>query len=215
MHTALGDEWSGSSAVIPGLLLAVAVVVDSTAAPPRSVERLDSRVGISATPVQDSTDAKPRPRSIAISDSYDWKFRAHRIGSYFIIPLFAAQYAMGSELLEQKEDVYFGRRTESVNGTLRTAHLATAIGVGTVFLANSVTGPMLLYENRGNQHNRKLRLAHAAMMLAADAGFVATGIMGRRALEQTPDYARKHRQVALGSIGVATTSAAMMWIFNR
>ncbi len=196
-------------------LLAAAAVVDSAAAPAMPAEGLDARVGIAPAPVEDSTGARTRPRTVAISDSYAWKFRAHRIGSYFIVPLFAAQYVMGSELLEQKEDVYFGRRTESVNGTLRNAHLATAIGVGTLFLANSVTGPMLLYENRGDSHNRKLRITHAAMMLAADAGFVATGIMGRRALEETPDYARRHRRVAIGSIGVAAASAAMMWIFNR
>lgn len=194
-------------------LLLASSLGDSLPAPP--AERLEGRIGMSVPMIEDSTGSRPRPRAVGISDSYGWKFRAHRIGSYMIVPLFAAQYAMGSELLDQKEDVYFGRRTEGVNGTLRTAHLATAIGVGTVFFANSITGPMLLYENRADSHNRKLRIAHSAMMLAADAGFVATGIMGRRSLNERPDYARKHRRVALGSVGVATASAAMMWIFNR
>ena len=166
-------------------------------------------------PTLDSTGRRARPRAIEVGDSYGWKFRTHRIGSYLIVPLFAAQYAMGSELLKQKEDVYLGTRKESVNSTLRAAHLATAIGVGSVFLANTATGVMLLYENRSDPHNRGLKIAHSALMLIADGGFVATGVMGRRALEETPAYARRHRQVALGSIGVATASAALMWFLNK
>lgn len=212
--------------MIATFLLAAAVALgDSTAAAGALVTVTGSADSLFAVPNQpasvtkylagDSTVPRPRPRAIQISDSYGWKFRTHRIGSYLIIPLFAAQYAMGSELLSQKEDVYLGRRTESVNSTLRKAHLATAIGVGTVFIANTATGAMLLYENRSDPANRKLKIAHTALMLIADAGFTATGVMGRRALEETPSYARRHRRVALSSIGVASVGAAMMWIFNR
>lgn len=210
--------------MIPALLFAAVVGVgDSTTAPGISSDKsaLDS-VTTASDPAamvlrvsSDSTRPRPRAHSIEVSDSYGWKFRTHRIGSYLIIPLFAAQYAMGSELLTQKQDVYFGRRKESVNATLRNAHLATAIGVGTVFLANTATGAMLMYENRHDPHNRGLKIAHTALMLIADGGFAATGVMGRRALEETPAYARRHRRVALGSIGVATASTAIMWIFNR
>lgn len=205
-----------AAAVALGDSTAAARVADATALSFDSVLALSNpAVGVGRHLAVDSTVPRPRPRAIQISDSYGWKFRTHRIGSYVIVPLFAAQYAMGSELLSQKEDVYLGRRTESVNSTLRKAHLATAIGVGTVFLANTATGAMLLYENRNDSHNRKLKIAHTALMLISDAGFVATGVMGRRALEETPAYARRHRQVALSSIGAAVVGAGMMWVFNK
>jgi hypothetical protein len=206
------------------VLVAAVTFVDSTAAARANAATAVSVDSVSVTNqpaglypylAADSTVPRPRVRAIQISDSYGWKFRTHRIGSYLIVPLFAAQYAMGSELLSQKEDVYFGRRRESVNPTLRKAHLATAIGVGTLFLANTATGAMLLYENRSDPSNRKLKIAHTALMLIADAGFTATGVMGRRSLEETPAYARRHRQVALSSIGVASVGAAMMWVFNK
>jgi hypothetical protein len=207
------------------LLVAAVVLGDSTAAAgshSAATVGPDSAAALSNPPIGatrflavDSTVPRPRARAIQISDSYGWKFRTHRIGSYLIVPLFAAQYAMGSQLLSQKEDVYLGRRKESVNPTLRKVHLATAIGVGTVFLANTATGAMLMYENRSDPHNRALKITHTALMLIADAGFAATGVMGRRALEETPAYARRHRQVALSSIGVATVGAAMMWVLNR
>ncbi len=207
--------------MIESLFLLVALASDSTAvASPYPVEgarpltaAIETRAGIAPLPIEDST--RPRTRAVAVSDSYAWKFRAHQIGSYLIIPLFAAQYVMGSELLQQKEDLYVGRRKVAINPTLRTAHLVTAISVGTVFLANSGTGGMLLYENRNDPHNRALKFAHTATMLLADAGFVATGVMGRRALVQTPAYARRHQHVALASMSVATASAAMMWILGK
>ena len=52
-------------------------------------------------------------------------------------------------------------------------------------------------------------------MLTADAGFVATGIMGNNASEGSLDDSRRHRNVALGSMAVATASSVYMWFFRK
>jgi hypothetical protein len=51
-------------------------------------------------------------------------------------------------------------------------------------------------------------------MLAADAGFVWTGAIADGANESNAN-ARRHRNVALGSIGVATLGTAMMWLWKE
>jgi hypothetical protein len=132
-----------------------------------------------------------------------------------MLPLFAAQYVLGSRLLEQKEDLYAGRRRDPIDAGLRNAHLGTAIGVGALFAVNTVTGAWNWYESRGVADRRALRNVHALSMLVADAGFVATGIIGRDAVNTNVDRARTHRNVALASMSVSAVSAAAMLILNR
>jgi hypothetical protein len=156
-----------------------------------------------------------RPRAVDVSSGYDRRLTIHRWGSYVMLPLFAAQYVLGDRLIGQKEDVFAGRRREPVDDGLRNAHLATAIGVGTLFTVNTVTGVWNWVESRGVTEGRTRRAAHALAMLAADAGFVATGLIGRDAVRTDVDRARTHRNVALTSMGISTVSAAAMLILNR
>ncbi len=153
-----------------------------------------------------------RPRAVAVSDAYATRLTIHRWGSYAMLPVFAAQYVLGSRLISQKEDVFAGRRTTPIDRGLRDAHVATAAGVGALFAVNTVTGVWNLYESRGVAEGRRRRTIHALLMLAADAGFVATGLAGRTAGDRGPDEARRHRTIALGSFGVATAGAAYMWL---
>ncbi|MGZ8494100.1 MAG: hypothetical protein ACXWZS_17990 [Gemmatirosa sp.] len=156
-----------------------------------------------------------RPRAVQVSEGYETRLRLHRWGSYAILPLFAGQYVLGSRLLNQKEDQLAGRRNQPIDPDLRRNHAIVAGAVGVVFVANTVTGVWNLVESRGVADGRTRRLVHALAMLGAEAGFVATGVLGARATDGTIDDARTHRNVALGSVAVSTASVVSMWILNR
>jgi hypothetical protein len=151
--------------------------------------------------------ATARPRAVELSDGYARRLAIHRAGSYAMLPLFAAQYVIGQRMFEQKRELRAGRRSAPIDDGLRDAHRVAAIGVGVVFATNTVTGTWNLYESRGIADRRALRTAHSLLMLAADAGFVASSVMGAEG--------RKHRNLAIASVGVSTLSAAAMVIFDR
>jgi hypothetical protein len=165
--------------------------------------------------IDDSVRKHGRPRSIEVSDSYALRLKIHRYGSYTMLPLFATQFVLGTKLLNERQDIVSGDRTEPVNTTLRRAHLITALGVGTLFVSNTTTGLWNLYDNRKNPENRGIRTAHALTMLLADAGFVVTGRMGVNGKNGTVEDTRRHRTVALSSMGIATIGASMMWFIDH
>jgi hypothetical protein len=156
-----------------------------------------------------------RPRAIEVSDAYALRLKIHRYGSYTMLPLFATQYALGSKLLKEREDIASGARTEPVSNTLRRAHLFTALGVGTLFVSNTTTGLLNLYANRKNSDHRGIRTAHALTMLLADVGFVVTGRMGVNGKNGTVQDTRRHHNVAVASMSVATIGASMMWFLEH
>ena len=80
---------------------------------------------------------------------------------------------------------------------------------------NTLTGLWNLYDARHDPAGRRLRVAHTVIMLASDAGFVATGVLAGRASEHGVSDARTHRNVALASMGVATVGTGMMWLFHH
>ena len=186
----------------------------SLQAPPAAITPLvESRVGISNE--DDSTVTHRRPRAIQISDAYATRLTIHRYGSYVMLPLFAAQYVMGSRLLKQRQDIFSGKRTQTIDDGLRRAHKYTAIGVGALFVVNTTTGVWNMYDNRKNPDHRTIRTIHALTMLLSDAGFVATGRIGLNALNREPSESRRHRTFALTSMGIATVGASMMWLFDH
>jgi hypothetical protein len=159
--------------------------------------------------------ARKRPHAIEISDAYAKRLRIHRYGSYFMLPLFATQYALGSTLLDQREDIIEGERHAVVSNALRRAHLVTALAVGTLFVSNTTTGLLNLYEDRHNPDHRVLRTVHALTMLVSDVGFVVTGRMGLNGKNGSVADTKRHHNVAIASMGVATIGASMMWIFDH
>lgn len=186
------------------MLLQLALAANAAAAP------------VGATPPAPRDTIVPRrPRAVEISDAYARRLAVHRVGSYVMVPLFAAQYALGDRLLDQKRDVFAGRRDGPPSAGLRRTHAATAAGVGVLFVVNTVTGALNWREGRREPTGRTRRTVHALTMLAADAGFVATGVVGARATDGSPADARRHRNVALGAMGVATVGAAMMWLWRQ
>jgi hypothetical protein len=134
-------------------------------------------------------------------DYSEWYYRRldiHRWGSYAMLPLFVAQYVAGSQLESGGEDNW----AEDV-------HPMLAGGVAALFASNTVTGVWNLWEGRKDPTDRKRRFLHAGLMLLADAGFVATGILADEA-EDDGSGAGAHKTVAIASMSLATLSWAIM-----
>ncbi|MEO7083609.1 MAG: hypothetical protein ABI442_21475 [Gemmatimonadaceae bacterium] len=156
---------------------------------------------------QDAVAASDTPRvrrhAIEYSDWYNTRLTIHRWGSYTMLPLFAGEYYLGDRLLNgvNVPDWYKG------------AHAGVATGLGALFTVNTVTGVWNLWDSRNDPAGRKLRYVHTGLMLAADAGFAWAGAVGGNAKH---DYNAgvRHRNIALGSIGLSTLGTAIMW-FRR
>ncbi len=152
----------------------------------------------SAAPAQTA-----RPRAIEYSEGYATRRKIHVYASVATLPLFVTEYILGRKL-------YNGVPTD----TLRTSHRIVAAGVAGLFGLNTVTGVWNLWEGRKDPNRRTLRFAHGLLMLAADAGFVATGVLAphrHRDGFYTGNFSL-HRSVAITSMAVATASYLMMLI---
>ena len=84
---------------------------------------------------------------------------------------------------------------------------------------NTVAGVWNLWDSRHEAEGRARRTTHALLMLAADAGMVATAALapGENEFEDNgqPKYQRsQHRAVAIGSMSVATVSYLMMFFWK-
>lgn len=150
------------------------------------------------------------PRQMAFEYSYAYRTRAkiHRYASFATLPLFALEGVVGQSLYNNPTD---GKKS---------AHLAIATTMGALFAVNSVTGVWNMVEARKDPNGRKRRLLHGILMLAADAGFLATAMTGpeNEADEgggQSEGGSRsRHRAIAFTSIGMATASYLIM-LFGR
>ena len=157
-------------------------------------------VTLSATPA----DTQPRRRhAVEYSEWYSRRLTIHRIGSYTMLPLFGAEYVLGNQLLHGNQ-----------GSGMKPAHVAVATGIGALFTVNTATGVWNLWDSRSDPAGRTRRTVHAIALLASDAGFVWTGAIGDGA-KRSDANARRHRNVALGSIGVATIGTAMMWFWKN
>lgn len=146
----------------------------------------------------------PDSQQVAIehSDAYYTRLAIHRAGSYAILPLFAVQYYLGNRLMNDEVRASWVKPT----------HRAVALGVGTVFVANTVTGALNLWEARTDREDRTRRIAHVVLMLAADAGFAYTGIVASKDASDLGDGADRHRNAALVSVGLASAGTVLMWL---
>lgn len=149
-------------------------------------------------------DAQGPPRvAVEYSDAYHTRARIHRIASFATLPLFATEAVLGQSLYNS-----------STPGK-KTAHLVVAGAIGGLFGVNSVTGVWNLIEARHDPQGRNRRLIHGILMLAADAGFLATAALGPSTehrsgrVEGSP---ATHRAVAFTSIGAATAGYLVMLI---
>jgi hypothetical protein len=164
-----------------------------------------ARMGVLApldTPVK-------RRRAVTYSDQYYTRLTIHRYGSYLMLPMFAAEYALGQNLINDA----------SPSDWMRPTHTGVALGIGALFTINTVTGAWNLWESRDDPSGRGLRITHTVLMLASDAGFVVTGAVAPG--EHSRDFAtvqarrNRHRNWAIGSMALSTAGTALMWFVKH
>lgn len=162
-------------------------------------------VGVTWNTVQTGTSAPdpqtpPRVIPFEYSDAYRTRAKIHRIASFATLPLFAVEGFLGQSLYDNP------------TSAKRSAHSAVAAGIGVLFGVNTVTGVWNLIEARHDPNGKGRRWAHGLLMLAADAGFVATAATAPDDDHEGGSSSSKstHRAIAFTSIGLATTGYLIM-----
>jgi hypothetical protein len=200
---------SAPAVVDPGLASPVVVDADAdlaalpAALPPTlqpALQPLPALLAPAASGAVGAADTVPQARSVEYSDAYFTRLTIHKYASYATLPLFVAQYVAGEQLMDKGDDA---------PGWARDAHPALAAGVGALFAVNTVTGGWNLWEGRHDSEGRTRRLLHGGLMLLADAGFVATGVLAEGAGDDGGGRSL-HKDVALGSMAVSLLGYAVM-----
>lgn len=172
---------------------------------PAAVALLVAQMTFAPVPASPSPAAfrVPHPSEVAThtasfeySDAYYRRLDIHRKASTLTIPLFALQLIAGSQLIDKSTDA---------PEWAKVGHRIGATGVAALFATNLVTGVPNMIEGFKDPKDRGRRLFHASLMLAASAGFTATGLLADRA-EGDPDARNLHRTVAFSSMGLATVA---------
>lgn len=150
-----------------------------------------------------------RKRAIEHSDFYYKRLAVHRYASYATLPLFVTEYFLGQSLFNHPGE----------EGSTKSAHGAVAGAVGVLFGVNTVTGVWNLWDSRHDEDGRTRRYLHSFLMIAADAGFAWTGATAPGDDDRLGDPSldsrrRKHRTIALTSMGVSLASYAMMILWK-
>jgi hypothetical protein len=168
--------------------------------------------GPAAPVVATGPDSTRRPRAVEYSDLYYTRLKIHRIGSYLTVPLFVAQYLAGRELWNHPDS----------HGLARDVHGPLAAGIAGLFAVNTVTGAWNLWDSRKDPSGRTRRWVHGLTMIAADVGFVLVGATapdddfgeaeGSRGSRSSG--ASTHRNLAIGSMGLALGSYVMMLVWK-
>jgi hypothetical protein len=159
---------------------------------------------VTAPAIDDDTTPPRRRKAVQISDAYAVRLKIHYIASFATLPIFAAQAIVGENLYNDYT------KGTPIPLSLKHTHDAIALGLGALFLTNTVTGTMNWWETRHEEKGLAWRTVHAALMLVADAGFAYTASLGERVTvgRARPDL---HRNMAEASAGVALLSYIMMW----
>ena len=163
-----------------------------------------NRLGIGPT-LQDTVR---RPMAIEYSDLYYTRLTIHRWASYAELPLFAAEWMVGQKLLNEQRSSVAGEHS-----SLRSAHGALTGGLEALFAVNTVTGLWNLYDSRHETTGRTKRFLHSVLMLGADAGFMYTASTANDD-RRTNSGINTHRSAALTSMGIATASTLLMWLWK-
>ena len=148
----------------------------------------------------------PRPVAVEYSDGYYTRAKIHKYASFATLPLFATEVALG-------QTVYNDPNARS--STAKGAHIAVGTAITGLFAVNTVTGVWNMWESRHEPEHHKLKLIHGILMLAADAGFVATFATAPGEHGNVDTQKQQHRAMALTSIGLATGSYLLMLFGNK
>lgn len=142
----------------------------------------------------------PQDPMFEYSAAYYQRVTIHRWGSYAMLPLFAAQLYVGSQLYSAVGSGEDGNKD---------LHVALGAGIGVLFASNTALGAWNLWEGRKDPDGRKRKVTHAILMMTGDAGFFATALLGD-GVEDNGAGRGTHRAVAIGSMVVATTGWLLM-----
>lgn len=164
-------------------------------------------------PVRTAIDAKitsqkqQKTQLVEYSDAYTVRATIHKYSSYAMLPVFAAQYYSGTLLVRERNGGQWAPEwAENLHGPL-------AYGMAGLFTVNTATGVWNLLEARKDPEDRTRRTVHALLMMAADAGFVATALLIPEPGPPPPreiSPPRPHRTVAIASMSAAALSYAIM-----
>lgn len=145
-----------------------------------------------------------RPRAIEYSNAYGVRLTIHRYASYTMLPLFVAEYVAGRDL--------FNNNTEA-SSFARNWHRPLATAISGLFVVNTVTGVWNLWDSRHDPAGRTRRVLHSLLMLTADAGFTATGIVASGA-HDSASRRNLHRTLAISSMSVALAGDLLMLVWK-
>lgn len=184
------------------------VAIDSAIAVPVSGEPARADTGLlrfMRIPI-DTPPPRTRPRAIQISDWYSRRLTIHRYTAYATIPVFAAQWIAGNQLLQE---------SRAAPEWAKVTHRAGATALAGMFTVNTVTGLWNWWDSRALSQHRALRTVHAFTMIACDAAFSYTGAKLSNDAETSNSARHLHHQVALISMGVTVLSGTAMKIWNK
>jgi hypothetical protein len=197
------------------MIVAALLVLASLQAPTDTSTRADTsrRPAIVdtalATRVPVDTPTVRRRHAVSYSDEYYTRLTIHRYGSYAMLPLFAAEYSLGQNLINDA----------SPSSWIKPTHTGVALGIGALFGINTITGAWNLWDSRDDPSGRTRRFLHTGLMLASDLGFAITGAMTPEhrsfdfnAVQQSQN---RHRNWAIGSMAVSAAGTAMMWFWKQ
>jgi hypothetical protein len=162
---------------------------------------------VAALDAQPAPAPAPRPIAFEYSDGYSTRLKIHKWASFLTLPLFATEVVLGQKL-------YNGTASDSQ----RSAHQGVAVGIGSLFAVNTVTGVWNMVEARKDPNVKTKVKVHGILMLLADAGFAVTGFAaphtehgGEFEFEGTSGMSQStHRAIAISSVAVATTAYLVM-----
>lgn len=150
-----------------------------------------------------ASQTAPAPVAIEYSHGYQVRARVHKMASFAILPLFATEAWLGQSIYNNPTP---GKRN---------AHVAVGAAIGGLFAVNTVTGVWNLVEARNDPNGRGRRRLHAILMLAADAGFLATAMLAPEDDGEGSNTRGAHRTMAVVSISTATVGYLTMLFGGR
>lgn len=147
----------------------------------------------------DTTKRKRAPM-IEYSDVYHTRVGIHRVLSFAMIPLFLGSAYTGFQLRSKGDQA--PKWTRDIHGPL-------AAGTVILYGMNTLTGVWNLIEGRKDPVDRKRKLIHGALFIAAGAGFAYVTAAGDN-IRASGKPNHWHRDIALGSMTISLVSWSIM-----
>jgi hypothetical protein len=169
---------------------------------------LASYPALSFDPQATGSQAPPSPpKAFSYDNGHYTRQKIHKYASLATLPLFVAEGIVGEKLMNET----------NTNNSLRGAHSALTAGMGVLFGAESIFGIWNMWDARKDPNGHSKRMIHGILMLAADAGFVATAVSAPKHQTnaqgvRTIGDASTHRNIAFASMGIATVGYLYMLV---